>query len=138
MALETQLSTEMGTAAKQGWVLVIARQQHLRQLLLTILSQAGYTLLGCSTVDEARHTLGQHCAPRLILFDGAAESEERLREQVQQITLALPPGTHCRLIMLSLAHPQPRLQTLPGVDALIARPFDLLQVLGKVKALMQG
>jgi CheY-like chemotaxis protein len=138
MALERLPSAGAEAAAKHGWVLVIIREQRLQQLLLTLLSRAGYTLLGCATLAEAGQALGQCSAPRLILFDGAAASEAKLREQIQQIEIALPPGAHCRVIVFSLAHPQPRLQELPGVDALIARPFDLTQVLEKVQALMQG
>jgi DNA-binding response OmpR family regulator len=138
MAIETAPFTGTGAASKQGWVLIIAREQRLRQLLLTVLSRAGYALLGCSTLAEAGHVLGQRSAPRLILFDGAEASEERLREQLHQIEAALAPGASCRVIVFSLSHPQPRLQALPGVDALIARPFDLTQVLNNVEALMQA
>lgn len=138
MVLETFPSSGPDAAAKQGWVLVIVREQRLRYLLLTFLSRAGYILLGCSTLTEARHALEQQSAPRLILFDGAEASEERLRDQIQQLEASLAPGTRCRVIVFSLAHPQPRLQQLPGVDALIARPFDLTHMLEKVASLIQA
>lgn len=125
------------TASGQGWVLVLVREQRLRQLLLTTLTGAGYALLGCATAAEAAQVLGRRGSPRVILFDGAEASEEKLREQVHQIEAALPPGSSCRLIVFSLMHPQPRLPELPGIDALIARPFNLSQVLNKVAALMQ-
>lgn len=138
MAIEPFLSTRSaGTASKQGWVLVIAREYRLRQLLLAVLGQAGYALLGCATLTEAGHVLGQRGAPRLILLDGAEASEVKLREQLQLLERYLTPGAHSRVIVFSLAHPQPRLHALPGVDALIARPFDLAAVLDKVEALMQ-
>ncbi len=137
MAIERLPSTGPAAASKLGWVLVIVREQRLRQLLLTVLSQAGYALLGCATLEEAGQVLAQRSAPRLILFDGAEASEAKLREQIQQIASSLPPRASCRVIVFSLAHPQPRLQELPGVDALIARPFDLTYVLNKVEALMQ-
>jgi CheY-like chemotaxis protein len=137
MALETFPSSGLKAAANQGWVLIIVREQRLRYLLLTVLSRAGYILLGCSTLAEARRVLEQRSAPTLILFDGAEASEEMLRDQLQQIEASLSPGTRCRVIVFSLAHPQPRLQQLPGVDALIARPFDLIQVLDKVESLIQ-
>ena len=136
MASETFFSTRPGAAPKQGWVLVLVREQRLRQLLLVVLSRAGYALLGCATLAEARQVLAHRNAPRLILFDGAEASEAQLREQIEQIEFALPPGAGCRLIVFSLAHPQPRLQALPGVDALIARPFDLTLLLDKVDVLM--
>ena len=138
MALETLPSSGLDAAPKQGWVLVIVREQRLRYLLLTVLSRAGYSLLGCSTLAEARRVLEQQSAPTLILFDGAEASEERLREQIQQLETSLAPGTTCRVIVFSLAHPQPRLQQLPGVDALIARPFDLTHILDKVGSLFQA
>lgn len=139
MIIETVPSSGTGLMSKQGWVMVIVREQRLRQLLLTILSQTGYALTGYSTPEEARHMLGWPChAPRLILFDGAEASEAHLREQIHKIKASLPPGASCRVVIFSLAHPQPRLQALPGADALIARPFDLTQVLDKVEMLMQG
>ena len=136
MALEAFPSSELDAAAKQGWVLVIVPEQRLRYLLLTVLSRAGYSLLGCSTLAEARLLLAQRSAPRLVLFDGAEASEERLRNQIQQIETSVP-GARCRVIVFSLAHPQPRLQQLPGVDAVIARPFDLTHMLDKVESLLQ-
>lgn len=138
MALESVLSIKTSSAAKQGWVLLIVRAYRLRQLLLAVLGQAGYMLLGCATLAEAGHVLGQHHAPRLILLDGAEASEARLREQLEQLESYLAPGARCRVIVFSLAHPQPRLHALPGVDALIARPFDLATVLEKVETLMQA
>lgn len=129
-------STEPGAAPKQGWVLVLVREPRLRQLLLVVLGRAGYALVGCATLAEARQVLAPRSAPRLILFDGAEASEAQLCEQSQQIQSSLPSGARCRLITFSLAHPQPRLQALPGVDALIARPFDLTRLLDKVDALM--
>jgi CheY-like chemotaxis protein len=138
MALKTLPSSGLDAAPKQGWVLVIVREQHLRYLLLAVLSRAGYSLLGCSTLTEAGHVLEQQSAPTLILFDGAEASEERLREQIQRIQASLAPGTRCRMVVFSLAHPQPRLQQLPGVDALIARPFDLTHILDKVASLFQA
>jgi DNA-binding response OmpR family regulator len=136
MALERVPSITPEAATHQGWVLVLVSEPRLRQLLLTVLSQAGYALLGCATLAEARYILAQRSAPRLILFDGASASEARLREQIQEITALLAPGSSCRVIVFSLAHPQPRLQALPGVDALIARPFDLTTMLDKVAALL--
>lgn len=138
MAIERLPFIGMGAASKQGWVLVIAREPRLRQLLLAVLSRAGYVLLGYATLAEAEQVLAQHSAPRLILFDGDEASEARLREQLIQIEMSLAPGTLCRIIVFSLAHPQPRLQALPGVDALIARPFDLVRVLEKVEEFMQA
>lgn len=137
MTLETFFSNGPGAASKQGWVLVLVREQRLRQLLLVVLGRAGYALLGCATLAEAGHILAERSAPRLILFDGAEASETKLHEQLQQIESLLSPGENCRLIVFSLAHPQPRLQALPGVDALIARPFDLTHLLEKVDALMR-
>jgi DNA-binding NtrC family response regulator len=138
MSLECLPSRGMEIESKQGWVLVVIREQRLRQLLLMVLSQAGYALVGCSTLAEAEQIVRKHCPPKLILFDGAAASEAGLREQIQQMEGALPPEANCQVIVFSLAHPQPRLQELPGVAVLIARPFDLTQVLDKVEALMQG
>ncbi len=137
MAVEESPSAKTEDASKQGWVLVLVREQRLRQLLLVVLGQAGYALLGCPTLADAGHILAQRSAPRLILFDGAEASEARLGEQIQQIASSLPSGASCRLMIFSLAHPQPRLQALPGVDMLIARPFDLPHLLEKVDALMR-
>lgn len=137
MATEHPSSTVTWASSKLGWVLVLVREQRLRQLLLTILSRAGYALLGCATLEGASQVLEQCSAPRLILLDGDEASEARLREQIHQIEEALPRRERCRVIVFSLAHPQPRLQALPGVDALIARPFDLTYLLDKVEALMQ-
>lgn len=136
MAIERLLSIAPEAATHQGWVLVLVREPRLRQLLLTALSRAGYVLLGCATLAEARHVLAQRSAPRLILFDGASASEASLREQIQEIETSLAPGAICRVLIFSLAHPQPRLQALPRADALIARPFDLPYVLDKVEALL--
>lgn len=138
MVRETVPSSGPDAAAQQGWVLVLVREPRVRSLLLSVLSQAGYILLGCATLAEAGQVLGQQSAPRLILLDGAAASEERLREQVHQLETALPPGATCRVLLLSVAHPQPRLQQLPGVDALLARPFDLPHLLAHVAALIQA
>ena len=137
MAIESIPSIRTDSASKQGWVLLIAREQRLRQLILAVLGQAGYALLGCATLAEAGQLLAQRSAPRLILLDGAEGDEASLREQIHQIKGYLSPGATCRLLVFSLAHPQPRLHALPGVDALIARPFDLAAVLKKVEALMQ-
>ncbi len=138
MAIENASSIKTMSALKQGWVLVLVREQRLRQLLLTILSRAGYALLGCATLDEVRQVLAQRSAPSLILLDGAEASEASLREQIHQIEVLLAPGASCRVIVFSLAHPQPRIHHLPGVDAVIARPFDLTQVLDKVASLTQA
>ncbi len=136
MTTEIFSSVRSRTASHQGWVLVLVREQRLRQLLLTTLNAAGYALLGCATLAEAAQVLERRSAPGVILFDGAEASEEKLREHIHQIEAALPAGSSCRLIVFSLTHPQPRLQALPGVDALIARPFNLNQVLDKVEALI--
>lgn len=136
MALDQLPSIGMEAGPEQGWVLVLVRERRLCQLLLAVLSRAGYALLGCATLAEATQVLRQRSAPRLLLFDGAEASEARLREQLQQIEGFLAPGASCRVIVFSLAHPQPRLQQLPGVDTLIARPFDLTFVLDSVGALM--
>jgi response regulator RpfG family c-di-GMP phosphodiesterase len=136
MAVEDIPPSKTEYASHRGWVLVLVREPRLRQLLLVILGKAGYALLGCATLSDAQQVLAQH-TPRLILFDGAEASEARLREQIQQIESALPSGASCRLVVFSLLHPQPRLHALPGVDTLIARPFDLTYVLDKVEALMQ-
>jgi AmiR/NasT family two-component response regulator len=138
MTSEVFTSSGARVASNQGWVLVLVREQRLRQLLLTALNVAGYALLGCATLAEAAQVLGRRSAPRVILFDGAEASEEKLREQVRQIETALPSGSRCRLIVFSLTHPQPRLQALPGVDALIARPFNLHQVRDEVEVLMRS
>jgi hypothetical protein len=116
-------------AANQGWVLLMVRELRLRQLLLAVLGQSGYPLIGSATLAESKPLMAQHGAPGLIIFDGSSASEERLREQVHELEQALPPGTSCRLVVLSLAHPLPRLHELPGVDALIAKPFELKEVL---------
>lgn len=138
MATDRVPSIRNGSASQQGWVLLIVREQRLRQLLLAVLGRAGYTLLGCATPTEAGQVLDMRSAPRLILFDGAEASEARLCEQLQQINGHLAPEARCQVIVFSLAHPQPRLRELPGVDVLIARPFGLAEVLDKVEALMGG
>lgn len=138
MALECLLSLGMGAASKRGWVLVVVREQRLRQLLLTALSRAGYALLGCATLAEAGQVLEKRSAPKLILFDGDEAGEERLREQVHQIERSFASGASCRVMVFSLTHPQPRIQHLPGVDVVVARPFDLIRLLDKVEALMQA
>lgn len=138
MVLETFPSSGPDAAANQGWVLVIVREPRLRYLLLMVLSRARYIVLGCSTLAEASGVLAQRSAPTLILFDGSEASEERLRDQIQQLEAPLAKGTRCRVIVFSLAHPQPRVQQLPGADATIARPFDLTHVLEKVEALFQA
>jgi hypothetical protein len=53
MTVENVAPIRTEYASKQGWVLVLVREQHLRQLLLVVLGQAGYMLLGCSTPAEA-------------------------------------------------------------------------------------
>src|SRR5579885_1737122 len=138
MAIESVPSIGIGSASKQGWVLVIAREQRLRQLLLAVLGRAGYALLGYATLALAPQAVVLSYYLSVILFDLYEAGGGRLREQIHQIEASLPPGTNCRVIVFSLAHPQPRLQELPGVDALIARPFDLMHVLDKVEALMQA
>ena len=138
MAIETIPPTPASAAAQQGWVLVLMDERRLRQLLLTVLSQAGYVLLGCASLAEAEPILRQQTAPNLILLDGSSASEAAVREQLHHIARLLPAGATCKVIVFSLAHPLPRLQRLPGVDAVIARPFDLVQVLAAVEKLMQA
>lgn len=138
MTIITPSSHGAEALPNQGWLLVLVREPRLRQLLLTVLSHAGYVLLGCSTLAEATTILARRSAPQLILLDGAEASEAKLREQIHQLEDALPPEGSCRVIVFSLAHPLPRLQELPGVDALIARPFDLTKVLDQVARLMQA
>lgn len=138
MAIETTPSTPANAAVQQGWVFVLMEEKRLRQLLLTLLSQAGYVLLGCASLAEAEPILRQQAAPSLILLDGSGASEAAVREQLRHIARLLPTGTPCKVIVFSLAHPLPRLQQLPGVDAVIARPFDLGQVLAAVEKLMQA
>lgn len=138
MAIETTPSTPANAAVQQGWVLVLMEERRLRQLLLTVLSRAGYVLLGCASLAEAEPILRQQTAPSLLLLDGSGASEVAVREQLHQIARLLPAGAMCRVIVFSLAHPLPRLQRLPGVDAVIARPFDLVQVLAEVEKLMQA
>ncbi len=138
MAIETTPSTPANAAVQQGWVLVLMEERRLRQLLLTVLSRAGYVLLGCASLAEAEPILRQQAAPSLTLLDGSGASEAAVREQLHHIASILPAGAMCRVIVFSLAHPLPRLQRLPGVDAVIARPFDLVQVLAEVEKLMQA
>src|SRR5690348_1238360 len=68
-----------------GWVLVIVRDQHLRQLLLSMLSLAGYAHQGWSTLAEAEQVLHEHASPKLMLLDGDATGETLLRALIQHL-----------------------------------------------------
>lgn len=52
------------------WILVIVRDQHLRHLLLSALSLAGYAQLGCTILAEAEQ----------VLFSVFSSSSLRVRE----------------------------------------------------------
>ena len=117
------------TTPRESWLLVLGRHEHVRTLLVTFLSLAGYAVVGCATLAEAASALEGQAAPAVILFDGAAASESALHEQLQQLARLLPPTTHCPLIALSLAQPLPRPSQLPGHVTVVAQPFDLTDLL---------
>ena len=118
-----------------GWILVIVRDQRLHHLFLLALRQAGYTVLGSTTISEAEPILHEHAPPRLILFDGAAASEKTLQVQVQQLRAFLVAEPPSALLVFTEATPLPRVEHLPGVTEVIPRPFDLRRFLGRVEAL---
>jgi DNA-binding NtrC family response regulator len=132
-----KLLTSGGTIApSRGWVLVLASHTNLRNLLLRTLSLAGYAVLGCATLNEAEPILRRLALPGLILFDEMEASEEVLAQRLQQLSALLPPKAGCPLLILSAMHPLPRSQSLPGVVRVVAKPFNLAQVLHLVASYM--
>jgi CheY-like chemotaxis protein len=129
-----ELPTTEGVTARQGdWILVISNYAHVRNLLLRVLTLAGYTTLGCATLSEAQPTLRRFALPRLILFDVAAASEEALPHHLQQLyTLLSPEEDLCPILVLSAMHPTPRTQFLPGRVRVVAKPFNLAHLMSVV------
>lgn len=124
------------TTPSRGWILVLASHTHLRNLLLRVLSLAGYTVLGCATLGEAEPVLRRFAQPGLILFDEMEASEEALTQRLQQLSALLPPEAGCPLLILSAMHPLPRSQFLPGVVRIVAKPFNLAHLMSLVAGQM--
>jgi DNA-binding response OmpR family regulator len=108
----------------------------LRNLLQRVLGLEGYAVLGCATLSEAEPVLRRFAQPGLILFDEMEASEEGLAQRLRQISALLPPEAECPLLILSAMHPLPRSQTLPGVVRIVAKPFNLAQVVHLVASHM--
>jgi CheY-like chemotaxis protein len=119
----------LSTTPYGGWLLVLGRQENVRTLLVTFLSQAGYAVAGCATLTEAESVLAGQAAPALILVDGEAATEAALHQYLQQLSTLLPPQVSCPVILLSLAQPLPRSRSLPGTVTVLAQPFDLKDLL---------
>lgn len=124
-----QHSVPGGLPPRERWLLVLGRQANVRTLLVTFLRQAGYRVVGYATLSEAEAALEGQATPALILFDGEAAPEGVLSVQLQQLSTLLPPTTSCPVLLLSLAHPPPRPEQLPGTVTVVAQPFDLTDLL---------
>lgn len=126
----------VATALPRGWVLVLASNAHLRDLLLRMLGLAGYAVLGCATLSEAEPILRRFAQPGLILFDEMEASEAALAQRLQQLSTLLPPAAGCPLLILSAMHPLPRPHSLPGRVRVVAKPFNLAHLMTLVASQM--
>lgn len=128
---QLQPRRENSTGA-HGWILLVGNYRPVRALLTQTLSMMGYTVLGCATLSEAESLLQKDAPPGLILFDEMEASEEALAQRVHQLRALLPSAARCSLLILSALHPTPRPQALPGAVQVVAKPFNLAQVLQAV------
>jgi CheY-like chemotaxis protein len=119
---------------RESWLLVLGRQANVRTLLVTFLTQAGYTVVECATFPEVEVALKGQDVPGLILFDGEATPEGVLSRQLQQLARLLSSPASCPVLLLSLAQPLPRPKQLPGTVTVLAQPFDLTDLLHLVTA----
>lgn len=132
MVKEERLPIQERSVVTYGWILLVGSYQPVRALLTQTLSMMGYTVLGCATLSEAESLLQREDPPGLILFDEMEASEEALAQRVHQLRALLPSAARCSLLILSALHPTPRPQALPGAVQVVAKPFNLAQVLQAV------
>jgi hypothetical protein len=103
-----------------------------------MLSLAGYAVLGCATLSEVEPVLRRLALPGIILYDEMEASEEALAQRLRQLSALLPQKAGCPLLILSAMHPLPRSRSLPGVTRVVAKPFNLAQVLHLVASYMSS
>jgi CheY-like chemotaxis protein len=127
-------STPLVPGPQPGWIFVLSRSQHIRDLLLLVLRQEGYAVEGAATLAEAAPLFSTQGTPSVILLDGGATSDENLHARLEQIAALLPKGGPCPVIVLSVAHPLPRPERLPGIVSILPTPLDLRTLLELVAA----
>jgi two-component system, chemotaxis family, chemotaxis protein CheY len=109
-------------------ILVVEDDQATRHLLLSVLDDAGYDARWAANGKDAIDTLPEW-PPDLILLDlmmpvmDGYEFYSRLRKI---------PGEHPPVIVVSAV--APRQAELPGVHAIVAKPFVFTQLLHRVEA----
>lgn len=117
--------TPLVPRSQPGWICVLSRSQHIRDLLLLVLRQEGYAVEGAATLAEAASLFSTQGTPSVLLLDGGATSEDNLHAQLEQVAALLPGGGPCPVIVLSVAHPLPRPERLPGMVTILPTPLDL-------------
>ena len=112
-------------------VLVVDDDPFIRELLLEVLVEAGYSVRGAASGAEALAILAT-TTPRLLVTDLMMPemSGEQLIEQVQAHG---PPGM--AIVSIS-AHVWDRRSAIPGTTAFLAKPFDIEAFLTLVTPLL--
>jgi DNA-binding response OmpR family regulator len=124
---------EIEPAASQWRILIADDDPHIRQLLEMALSEDGYQVISASDGHELVR-LAQDCAPNLILVDLAMprmDGYEAIRQLRNDTRTA-----HMPMLILTARIGAKEIVTgfETGADDYIAKPFDLTELLARVKS----
>jgi DNA-binding response OmpR family regulator len=113
-------------------MLVLDDDRAIRELLGEAFRDEGFVVDLASTVFEARELSEAH-SPRVVLLD------LRLANTPQELfldTYRALEATGARIVVLSAAARAVELAAELGADAVLAKPFDLDQLVGLVRKLL--
>jgi CheY-like chemotaxis protein len=112
-------------------VLVVDDDPFILELLLDVIAEAGYSVLGVASAAEAMRVL-LHTAPRLLITDlrmpGMAGDE--LVRYARAVGLSSLP------IIVTSAHMPHRESVIPGATVFLAKPFELEELLALVQQML--
>ena len=117
-----------------GRVLLIEYDPDIAELVVEVLEDEGYTVRAAGTLDHALALVRAHNFD-LMLVDGLSPNGEQAYANALRV-LHAAGGTP--VVLFTAHHHDPERVRAAGFADLIAKPFDLDQLVERVRALVRG